>query len=90
MSAIGRELEFINIEAATAKLLWERLSRKVKPRKKATAMESKVTTTKNIGMTHSSRSFSVMLCGTQYAKAAKEETYEVLGRKRPLRRAELA
>jgi hypothetical protein len=75
MMAIGRELEFMNIEPATAKLLWERLSRKVQPRMKATAMESVVTITKNIGMTHSSRSFSAALREVLYTSPAKEGTY---------------
>jgi len=71
MRAIGREFEFMNIEAAIAKLLWERLSRRAQPRRKATPIESIVTITKNIGMTHNSRSFSVASRETLHTRDAE-------------------
>jgi hypothetical protein len=58
MRAMGSEFEFMNIEAAIAKLRWDFFSPNILERTLATRAEKTVTTMKKIGITHSSLSFA--------------------------------
>lgn len=58
MSAIGRELEFMNIEPAMANDLWLFFNRSNVPRHQATAIDVPVTITNPTGMIHNSLIFS--------------------------------
>lgn len=55
---MGRELEFMNMDAAMAKFLWVRLRRKTVPSANATAAETMDSAMKKSGTIHSSLNFS--------------------------------
>jgi len=56
--ATGRELVFINMDAAMAKFLWDRFNLNTQPKQNATIIDAPVTRAKKRGMIHNSRNIA--------------------------------